>query len=186
MPFLGPAAALHKRNRRYIDYSSGLVELSTLKPRPPPKQPGKDLFSNSLYQRPEKDYFYVALIPADAFLEAFKDPVAFAGLLEERGEHVVQEWPVLNRGKAPLDRVMAERSFVLHEHHFRGERNSIEVSQYTIQLSTFGYTAAAKQVPTPEPIQMRDLKASLACTQTHTLCTRRSRYINKHTVVFFF
>lgn len=151
---------MYKKHRKYLDCSGGLIGIWTLKQKSPKAAAaGHEHFSP--YQRPERDYYHTALLPCDAFLAAFKDPLAFATMLEDKARNVMVEWPVLNYGLEPLNRVMAERYFTLYENFFKGAHNRLEKMEYEMQISTFGYTAAAKTVTTPEPIQMRDLKASL-------------------------
>lgn len=163
--FLAHLSALFKRNRRYVDYTSGLIGIWTLKPKAQQQPEG---FFNSKYLRPgaaaaatERDYFHSALLPCKPFLSAFKDPLIFASMLQTKAENVVAEWPVLNRGLAPLDRIMAERSFTLYKNTYRSDRNNVDIAEYEMQISSFGYTALAQRVPVPEPLQLRDLKASI-------------------------
>ena len=160
-PILGHLAALLKRNKRYVDYSSGYVGVFTPKPKEAPLPESKFTFSSSYQQKENRDFFHCALLPCDTFLTAFQQPKQFADLLQVRAQNVLVEWPVINHGLAPENRVMAERYFSMYQNVFRGARNNAEQSIYEMQISSYGYTKAARKVPIPEPLQMRDLKASV-------------------------
>jgi hypothetical protein len=163
--------ALRKTNRQYLDYgSAGYVGISMKKPKSTWKPNSSSGGANKMvFQRrydgisqteEEKDYHYAALLPSERFLQLFGDPVAFSQRLEQGAEDVMEEWERVNRVLVPTDRTQAERYYPLHEHSFRGQRNTPEKSVYELQISTFGYTEQSRRVDYPDPIEMRDLKAS--------------------------
>ena len=109
----------------------------------------------------EKDYFYTCLFPVAPFLNIFGgNPVGFSNRLERDAEGLMEEWASINRESLPFDRTPTERSYPLHGHSFRGENNICERSVYEMQISTYGYTEKARKVEYPEPLLLRDLKAS--------------------------
>ena len=157
-----------------MDYSSGLVGVYTLKPKENTRMDNR--FSK--YPRDEnRDYYHAALLPCDPFLKAFERPGAFADLLETKASNVVVEWPVLNYGVAPESRIMAERYFTLYRNTYQGDRGSAASAIYEMQISSYGYTMAAQRVPVPEPLRLRDLKASLS------LFSRPDTFINSCFVI---
>lgn len=148
-----------KRNRRFCDYTSGLVGVYTLRPKATPGAAASGYGYHARQpEREEKDFYHSALIPCSAFLQAFEDPVRFSTVLKSKGESVLAEWPILNKGLSPPDRVMSERYFTLYQHTFQGDRFNVDIAEYEMQISTWSYTKKAQLVPTPEPLSLMDLK----------------------------
>lgn len=162
--FVAHVKALWQKYRKFVPYSSGYVALWTLKPKQ--AQNDQEVFGGygggDYAQREQKDFFHTALLPCDTFLKSFGDSKAFASRLEDRARNVLVEWAVINHGLAPKNRVMSERYYTMYAHNFAGEHKKLsERAEYEMQISSYGYTAAARKVDVPDPIQMRDLKASV-------------------------
>ena len=111
-------------------------------------------------EKHKHDFWDVNVIPVGPLLSILEDPIKFAVVLEERARAVMAEWVSLNANfKNPLDRVVAEKHFIVMSHHFKGHQGRPEKSDVEMQLSTWGYTANAQRVQKPEAMILRDVKA---------------------------
>jgi hypothetical protein len=159
---------MRKRTSRVLTFEGlGYIVASTLRPKSASYnqrrgRPQADLQGESLEELPEPDWDHVAVVPVAPFLAVKKDPPAFAGVLEQKARELIAEWVQRNTGLIPKDRVIAERSFILYKHTYKGYRGVLEHTQIEYQLSLFGYTLESQKVEELVPPEIRNIKASLA------------------------
>jgi hypothetical protein len=157
---------MRKRNSRVLSYEGlGYIAASTLRPKSANYNPRRGLpqevQGQQLEALPEPDFDHVAVVPVGPFMAVKRDPSAFAQTLEQKALELIAEWVRLNTGLKPRDRMIAERSFILHVHKYKGHRGVIEHTQIEYQMSLFGYTCDSRKVEELEPPEIRNVKASL-------------------------
>jgi hypothetical protein len=160
---------MRKRTSRVLSFDGlGYIVASTLRPKSanyvPRHRQHQELVEGQA-GLPEPDFDHVAVVPVAPFLAVKKDPIAFAGLLEQKARELIAEWVQLNTGLNPKDRVLAERSFILHKHTYN-VRGVLEHTQIEYQFSLFGYTLDSQKVEALEPPEIRNIKASLVATHS--------------------
>jgi hypothetical protein len=162
---------MRKRTSRVLSFDGlGYIVASTLRPKSANYVPRNrhqhhpDLVEGQA-GLPEPDFDHVAVVPVAPFLAVKKDPTAFAGIMEQKAQELIAEWVKRNTGLNPKDRVIAERSFVLHKHTYN-VRGVLEHTQIEYQLSLFGYTLDSQKVEALVPPEIRNIKASHVATRS--------------------
>ena len=156
-----------------MNFSSGLIGLQFEAQKKPGEKEGQKAAaaayvpSFDVSERKEvaktAPHLYVAVIPCDPFLNGFKDEIAFAHILEQKGKLLVEEWPLVNKGVVDKEkRIMVERQFTLLRNSYPAMRGGLEYAEYEMQLSSWGYTQKARAVDHPEELTLKDIKASFS------------------------
>jgi hypothetical protein len=123
------------------------------------RKENKEASSNSYYARPErKEREHIAIIGLRFFLAIFFNPERLADVILARANAVVRSWNQTNGGA----RMVGKRrpltvTWVLTDFEWKNARGKTERSQYTLQISSFGFSNANQQSKRPI-IQLKDLK----------------------------
>jgi hypothetical protein len=143
----GAVAMLRKTNRRSLDFSSGYVTLSV--PAPP---------STNKYQDPKKLPDFVALMPADKFVDSFSSSKELSEILTLKCRELISEWNALNnKPEMANQRTPLDKLFELFRHTWK-RWGKAETSVYELQLSTYGYTSQNMNAERPKKMTLKDIK----------------------------
>jgi hypothetical protein len=142
---------LRTKNRRSLNYASGLVYFST-----------QGAASTNKYKKNQE---YVALLPRDKFLDVFQYPSAalLAGRFETRARELVKEWNQTNLRPGMYGRrYPVQKVFTLFSHQWRSKVHFgvTERAGYELGLNTYGFTQQQLHAEFPEPVALKDIKAS--------------------------
>jgi hypothetical protein len=148
---------LRLKYRSKNNYESGFAVFHTQEDVSERKDKGN---SNDFYPaRPErKAREHIAILSLKFFLIIFANPDRLADAILARANQVVRAWNETNSGH----RMTGKRrpltvTWILTDYEWKNSRGKIERSQYTLQISSFGFTNANQQTKRPI-ITLKDLK----------------------------
>ena len=134
-----------------MDFSSGIVALSTLK------------HSARKYQSADsKDFYHIATLPLEAFSRVFADGPAFAKRLLDSAKGLMRDWEEMNGAPEKVNkRTPVEISIPLNAFEWRVDGNKQYKSVVELRLSTFGFTMENMSYPQANNIRLRDIKVGV-------------------------
>jgi hypothetical protein len=150
----GSVGMLHGFYKQKLNFGSlGLAVFQTTAPARP-KRP-------SDRKSGDRDTFdAVAVFDLEAFLNTFLQPDELANFLESKCNEVMTEWKQDNQAKDKMGcRVPIERVFSFAKYAWEGKSKK-EESEYDLQLSTYGFTAANQQRDVPEQMGLNNIKVT--------------------------
>jgi hypothetical protein len=150
---LGSVSMLHGIYKQKINFGQlGLAVFQTTAPARP-----KRLADRKSGDKDTMDA--VAIFDLDSFISSFVQHDELANFLEAKCAEVMAEWRADNAGKEKMgSRVPIERVFSFAKYSWEGKTKKKEESEYDIQLSTYGFTAANQHKDVPEQMGLNHIK----------------------------
>jgi hypothetical protein len=151
----GSVGMLHGIYKQKLNFGSlGLAVFQTTAPARP-KRP-------SDRKSGDKDTFdAVAIFDLEAFIHTFLQHDELATFLEGKCTEVMAEWKLDNQAKEKMGcRVPIERVYSFAKYAWEGKSKKKEESEYDLQLSTYGFTAANQQRDVPEQMGLNHIKVT--------------------------
>jgi hypothetical protein len=144
LSFIGTAAQVKRRNRKFFDYRFGNVGVIT--PRP---------IGNHRAFSPQD---FVAVMPLDKFVVAFGSHKEMAKRLEAKAEEVVKLWHDINAKKKPGKRESVDRRYPLFKHIWRDGAGREEISSQELWLNTHSFTTDNMFAKVPRVMTLEDVR----------------------------
>jgi hypothetical protein len=146
----GEAARVRREHGKLLDYGGASVAVVA-------PQSYSEAYNNNTRGKE-----HAAVLPLDKFLVTFSQPLKLAGILETKGEEVIQSWISKNADPSMIHkRTAVGRVYPIFTHEFVTRRGVPQNSRYELWLNTYSFTAANMKANVPRPMTMENVRVSL-------------------------